>query len=45
MHATRRTPVDDPDLEDIVVYADEDSRNGRIAQVFKSTNFDRSPVC
>ncbi|CAL5219647.1 g1527 [Coccomyxa viridis] len=32
MHATRRTPVDDPDLEDIVVYADEDSRNGRIAQ-------------
>ena len=45
MHATRHNPTDDSDLEDIVVYADEDYRIGRAAQVPKLVPFNGSPEC
>ena len=45
MHATRQSPIDDADLEDIVVYADEDSKKGRMAQVSQHINLHCSPMC
>ena len=34
MHATLQDPDSDPDTEDIVVYADEKSKERRVAQVY-----------
>ena len=45
MHATRQDPDSDSDTEDIVVYADEEIKKRRIAQVFHLNLWDIRPGC